>query len=89
MYVFFKTKEIEFSVENIIAVIGKGTLTSSGQHSVLSTGKKKKEFHDKKRRNFFLLEKKQFRTSFLFFGLNSLGILFWNSEGIGFDSASQ
>lgn len=41
MYVFLKNEEIEVRVENKrITVIGKGILTSSGQHYVLLTRKK-------------------------------------------------
>lgn len=41
MYVFFKNEEIGFRVENKrLTVIGKGILTSSGQHYVLLTKKK-------------------------------------------------
>lgn len=38
---------------------------------------------------FYYLRKTAYNLFFFFFGLNSLGILFWNSEGVGFDNASQ
>lgn len=46
----------------------------------------------RKEETFFYLRKTAYNLFlffFFFFEVNSLGILFWNSEGVGFDNASQ
>lgn len=52
--IFLKIKKLHFKVETRIGIIGKGILTSSGQHYVLSTGNSLRTRRDE---TFFTWEK--------------------------------